>query len=249
VKLPKNVENETFDSLQNKEESFSKIQRLKRHVEVIGGIDPETPKEFSEINERYEFLYNESHDLKNSINSLSTVVKELNIIIEKQFNNSFSNINKYFDKYFQVLFCGGSAKILKVEKTQTKYDEGGTEEKKQAQDFGIEIHATPPGKKIKNLEVLSGGEKALTAIALLCAIMANNPSPFVVLDEVDASLDESNSIKFANILEELSKNTQFVVITHNRATMEKASVLYGITMESEGVSKLLSIKLEDAQKH
>lgn len=229
----------------NKEEAFSQIQKLKYQIELIGGIDPETPKEYKEINDRYEFLHNESEDLKNSIKSLESIIKELNKIIEKQFDDSFKNINEYFDRYFKILFNGGSAKILKtssINNFDNETDENQTY--KHEKDYNIEIHATPPGKKIKNLEVLSGGEKALTAIALLCAIMANNPSPFVILDEVDAALDESNSIKFANILEELSKNTQFVVITHNRATMEKASVLYGVTMEKEGVSKLLSMKLE-----
>lgn len=235
--------------LENKEEIFNKIQRLKNHIDLIGGIDPETPKEFKEINDRYEFLNNESHDLKSSIQSLESVIKELNKIIENQFNSSFSKINEYFDRYFKILFSGGSAKIIKVDNLINKDDEDEDNFKnKKIKDYNIEIHAIPPGKKIKNLEVLSGGEKALTAIALLCAIMANNPSPFVILDEVDAALDEANSIKFADILYELSEKTQFVVITHNRATMEKASVLYGITMEDKGISKLLSMKLEDTKK-
>lgn len=110
---------------------------------------------------------------------------------------------------------------------------------------GIDIQATPPGKKLKALNLLSGGERALTSIALVSAIMATNPSPFVVLDEVDAALDEANTMRFANILEELQKLTQFIVVTHNRATMEKADVLYGVTMGDDGVSKLLSVKLED----
>jgi chromosome segregation protein len=110
---------------------------------------------------------------------------------------------------------------------------------------GIDIQATPPGKKLKSLNLLSGGERALTSIALLSAIMAVNPAPFVVLDEVDAALDESNTLRFASILDDLSKNSQFIVVTHNRATMEKADILYGVTMGDDGVSNLLSVKLED----
>ena len=113
---------------------------------------------------------------------------------------------------------------------------------------GIDIKATPPGKKLKNINMLSGGERALTSIALICAIIHNNPSPFVILDEVDAALDESNSIRFAAIIEKLSKKTQFVLITHNRATMEQAHTLYGVTMGDDGVSKLLSINMADAEK-
>jgi chromosome segregation ATPase len=112
---------------------------------------------------------------------------------------------------------------------------------------GIEIQATPPGKKIKSIAMLSGGERALTAIALICAIISSNPSPFVVLDEVDASLDEANSERLAKILDELSHKTQFIVITHNRASMRKANVLYGITMGDDGVSKLLSVKLDEVK--
>jgi chromosome segregation protein len=111
--------------------------------------------------------------------------------------------------------------------------------------LGIDIYATPPGKKLKSLNLLSGGERALTSLALVSAIMATNPAPFVVLDEVDAALDEANTIRFANILDELAKLTQFIVITHNRATMEKADVLYGVTMGEEGTSKVLSVKLEN----
>lgn len=112
---------------------------------------------------------------------------------------------------------------------------------------GIEIQATPPGKKIKSISMLSGGERALTAIALICAIINSNPSPFVVLDEVDAALDEANSERLAKILDELSHKTQFIVITHNRASMRRANILYGVTMGDDGVSKLLSIKLEEAK--
>ena len=114
---------------------------------------------------------------------------------------------------------------------------------------GVEIYATPPGKRLKSVHMLSGGERALTSIALICAILASNPSPFVVLDEVDAALDEANSLRFAEILEALSRKAQFIVITHNRATMEKARMLYGVTMGDDGVSQVLSLRLEEAAEH
>jgi chromosome segregation protein len=235
----------------NHEEFFKNIQRLRYQLEQIGGIDPEIAKEHKETEERFEFLNNQSEDLRQSSASLREVIKELNEIIETQFNEAFVKINENFNRYFGILFNGGAAKITKTavkkEESENEIPDADTKIEKE-KNYTIEIQATPPGKKIKNLEMLSGGEKALTAIALLCAIMANNPSPFVILDEVDAALDESNTIKFANILAELSKNTQFVVITHNRATMEKASILYGVTMEVEGISKLLSIKLEEGEQ-
>ena len=135
-------------------------------------------------------------------------------------------------------------KQIQIQKTELKEDAESNEEGKMVS--GIEIFATPPRKKIQNIAMLSGGEKTLISIALISAIISNNPSPFVVLDEVDAALDESNSIRFAKILDELSDKTQFIVITHNRATMAKAKIIYGVTMGEDGVSKLLSINLEKA---
>jgi chromosome segregation protein len=234
----------------NRDEIFRNIQRLRYQLEQIGGIDPEVAKEHEETEERFEFLNNQSEDLKQSSASLREVIKELNEIIETQFNESFAKINENFNRYFGILFNGGTARIIKtaVKNEEEPEAQNADEKMERGKNYIIEIQATPPGKKIKNLEMLSGGEKALTAIALLCAIMANNPSPFVILDEVDAALDEANTIKFANILAELSKNTQFVVITHNRATMEKASILYGVTMEIEGISKLLSVRLDEGEQ-
>ncbi|MDP2709043.1 MAG: AAA family ATPase, partial [bacterium] len=182
-----------------------------------------------------------------------------------------------FEEYFKILFNGGSAKIVKVltedllenkitEKGETDVSEPTAEAEALEDKFaanlkrikylqkynatglaGIEILATPPGKKIKSITMLSGGERALTAIGLICAIISCNPAPFVVLDEVDASLDEANSERLAKILNDLSHKTQFIVITHNRASMRRANVLYGVTMEESGVSKLLSIKLDEAK--
>jgi chromosome segregation protein len=164
-----------------------------------------------------------------------------------------------------VLFNGGNAKVIKVleEKKEEEEPEGAQKSEPETMDdlkkikflqkhnatglAGVEIQATPPGKKIKSISMLSGGERALTAIAMICAIINSNPSPFVVLDEVDAALDEANSERLAKILDELSHRTQFIAITHNRATMRRANILYGVTMGDDGISKLLSIKLDDVK--
>ncbi len=250
------------------ENLWSDIQKLKHQLELIGGIDEETVAEYKETKERYDFLTTQSEDLKNAITALEKVIEELDETIQKQFMYSFNQINKEFEKYFKVLFNGGKASLVIQKGEQEKeknLDEEETDEIQEEESIcervkrlkksklaqmisGIEVQASPPGKKLRNISMLSGGERALTSIALICAIISNNPAPFVVLDEVDAALDESNSIRFAEIIDELSKKTQFIVITHNRYTMEKSDVLYGVTMGDDGVSQLLSIKLEEAAK-
>jgi chromosome segregation protein len=249
--------------------AMEKIDALKRQIEQIGGIDPEIEKEYIETKERYDFLSGQSHDLTDAIGSLEKVIKELDGIIKERFDKEFKNISAKFEEYFKILFNGGSAKIVKVmtddgKKTSPEDEEQPVaDEKTLVADLksikflqkynatglaGIEIQACPPGKKIKSITMLSGGERALTTIALICAIISCNPSPFVVLDEVDAALDEANSERLAKILDDLSLKTQFIAITHNRATMRRANVLYGITMGSDGVSRLLSIKLDEAKE-
>jgi len=253
-----------------------KIQALKRQLDQIGGIDAEVEKEYQETKERYDFLSSQTSDLENTILSLEKIIEELDLIIKERFDKEFKEISAKFEEYFKILFNGGVAKIIKVMESDLEEEEedsatpkgeaeGEKTEKADPQTAstlkkikflqkhnatglaGIEIQATPPGKKIKTVAMLSGGERALTAIALICAIINVNPSPFVVLDEVDAALDESNSERLAKILDDLSHKTQFIVITHNRASMRRANVLYGITMGDDGVSKLLSIKLEEGE--
>ncbi|MDD5567058.1 MAG: AAA family ATPase [Patescibacteria group bacterium] len=245
---------------------LDKIHQLKHQLELTGGIDENVTGEYSQTNERYTFLKTQSDDLNKAIASLEQAITDLDETIKRQFDESFQKISKEFTKYFKMLFRGGNAKlilqktdILAEEESDDDSEDEEAEEKEEAPEpepkkvvgkivSGIEIQATPPGKRLSNVNVLSGGEKALTSIALICAIIAHNPSPFVVLDEVDAALDESNSIKFSSILDELSHKTQFITITHNRATMTKANILYGVTMQSDGVSKLLSVKMEEAEE-
>ncbi|HBR80684.1 TPA: hypothetical protein DEA21_03530 [Candidatus Uhrbacteria bacterium] len=251
------------------ENLYPEIQRLRYQLELIGGIDPETIKEYEETNERFTFLSGQVEDLEKAIRDTEKIIDELDDKIKDQSDEAFKKINREFQRFFKILFDGGNCELIKLTVedlaependvaldralTETAETEQEKEEKKIEPLFkerkdrviGIDIQATPPGKKLKSLNLLSGGERALTSIALVSAIMATNPAPFVVLDEVDAALDEANTVRFAAILEELAKLTQFIVITHNRATMEKADVLYGVTMGEEGTSKILSVHLEN----
>lgn len=242
-------------------------QHLKQ-LQLIGGIDETVTQEYQETNERWEFLSKQAEDLQQGITSLEHAIGELDEIITKKFDAAFKKINEEFNTYFRTLFRGGRAELVLV-KEVIRNDDDITEaeaamaeangesvtpvEPKPKKDeekviTGIDIKATPPGKKLQSIAVLSGGERALTSIALLCAIISNNPSPFVVLDEVDAALDEANSQRFAAILDQLAHKTQFVTISHNRATMEKASILYGVTMGNDGVSQLLSVKMDEVEE-
>jgi len=242
---------EKIDAIKSKEE----ILRLKSHLAIIGGIDEEVIEEYKEVNERYNFLKEQSEDLTTAIGHLEKIIKDLEESISSQFDQVFKNINKSFGDYFRKLFNGGKAELT-LDIQELRIEEGGTdennevlsEEPKTKKQYGIEIKALPPGKKLSSINMLSGGEKALTSIALVCAIIANNPSPFVVLDEVDAALDEANSVRFSEILAELSTRTQFIAISHNRATMAQAKIIYGVTMDDNGVSRLLSVNFEEADE-
>lgn len=238
-------------------ELLPRIQKLKYQLEQIGGIDPEVIREHAETSERHEFLTTQIADLRTALRELEQVIEELDETIDRQFHGAFRRIAEEFERYFRILFGGGVARLERKkieEEAVQQQEEGVAEEKKEepglherlkAQKFSIEISASPPGKRVKSLQTLSGGERALTAIALICAIISVTPSPFVVMDEVDAALDESNSIRFAAIVAELSAKTQCIIITHNRATMEKARIMYGVTMDEDGSSRILSVKFEE----
>lgn len=255
--------------------SEREIERLKHQIELIGGIDEGVQEEYSETSERFEKLSTQVEDLIAAIADLEKAIAELDITIKREFNRAFEKINKEFGKYFKALFEGGRAELVLVkeeprteEPDENEDDEDGEEEEddvmpKSGKDgsvsdgktgpvekivTGVDIRAVPPGKRVSTINMLSGGERALTSIALLSAIIATNPSPFVFLDEVDAALDEANSQRFARIIKDLSKTTQFIAVTHNRATMEMADILYGVTMGKDGVSKLLSVKMEEVDK-
>ncbi len=227
-------------------ESHMRLQKLRSQLEWIGGIDPETVKEHAETKERFEFLSKQVEDLRQGILGLETVVEELDDTIRGRSATAFRKLDKEFGVYFKKLFGGGEASLVEVQPEPEVDEEGNVlSTPKEGEVAGIDIVATPLGKRAKAIALLSGGERALTSIALICAIMATNPSPFVVLDEVDAALDEANSRKFAEIIGTLADKTQFVVVTHNRATMTQANVLYGVTMGDDGVSQLLSVNFEE----
>ncbi len=236
------------------EETFEHLHRLKTQLEIIGSIDPEIIKEHLETKERHDFLKTQIDDLRGAASDLENGLAQLDQLIEERAEASFRTLNQEFGRYFKILFGGGHASLAKL-KPAEEDEEAGEINESAVQKFnlkkeytGIEINATPPGKRIKSINMLSGGERALTAIALICAIISQNPSPFIVLDEVDAALDESNSLRFASIVDELAGRTQFIIITHNRATMEKADVLYGVTMGEDGISRVLSLRLEEVDK-
>jgi chromosome segregation protein len=233
------------------ESLMPRLSKLRAQLEWIGGIDPETLKEHQETKTRYEELNHQTQDLSQAISSLEIIIKELDQTIAERSAASFRSLNAQFEIYFKRLFGGGDAKLVEVF-PEPEFNEQGEiikEVDDKAARVGIDILATPPGKRLKAIALLSGGERALVSIALICAIMATNPSPFVVLDEVDAALDESNSSKFAEIVSALADRTQFIIVTHNRATMSSAHILYGVTMGVDGVSQLLSVKLQDVIKH
>jgi len=235
------------------------VGRLKILSEQIGAIDPMIIDEYEETQKRFDFLTSQSADLENAIVSLSEIIKEMDEKIKDSFEETLQKVNEEFSKYFRIIFGGGSAELSKTKiesrrsaKEVVENEEGVesseenvlADEPQERREVGLEIKACPPGKKINNLSMLSGGERALTSQALLFAIIANNPPPFAVLDEVEAALDEANSRRLGRILQELAHHTQFVLISHNRETMRQASFLYGITMGADGISKVLSVKLD-----
>ncbi|PJA47255.1 hypothetical protein CO172_02415 [Candidatus Uhrbacteria bacterium CG_4_9_14_3_um_filter_36_7] len=238
-----------FIDLVDLERTHEMIQRLHSKLELIGGFDPEILVEYNETNERFQFLESQLEDLKKAFETTQKLIRELDEEIHARSEKAFQKINESFQHYFQILFSGGKSRLVKMTQAELEEDQEDLDKTGYLQSgdevLGIEIEATPPGKRLKSLALLSGGEKALTSLALLSAILTVNPCPFVILDEVDASLDEANTLRFANILQELQKLSQFIVITHNRATMEKADILYGVTMDNDGVSRLFSVKLEE----
>ncbi|MBI3671338.1 AAA family ATPase [Candidatus Azambacteria bacterium] len=219
------------------------IERIKIKLETVELIDISVVSEYEETKERVEFLKKEAGDLNAAIASLNSTILKLNSEIEEIFKKSFSSISKNFNKYFSILFNGGSARLEMVR--EEKGDEDVGEEKKESV-LGVDVFVSLPRKKVESLSVLSGGERTLSSLALLFALVSTSPPPFLVLDEVDAPLDEANAGRFLKILDDLKDHTQFVIITHNRETMRKADILYGVAMQEDGVSKLLSLKFEDA---
>ncbi len=262
--------------LENRQEQYlptqldgvkAEIEKLQYRLSLIGGIDEEVLTEYEQVEARYGGLSSQLTDLKKGARDIEELIAELDTIMKKKHKAAFSKIKEEFARYFAILFEGGKADLVEVYEDEEKVEAenpvaGEVAEMEEASEeveeptrkkavkilAGIEVVAIPPGKKIKNIAALSGGERTLTSIALVSAILHTNPPPFVFLDEVEAALDEANTVRFNTILQELSLKSQFILITHNRATMHAADVLYGVTMGNDGVSKLLSVKLQEAQK-
>ncbi len=225
------LRNEEMDDLPAMKKDIS---RLKDEIRKLGDVNVNAIEDYKNLMERYTFLKTQHDDLVEAEQTLLGIIEELDTSMRKQFNEKFAEINREFDKVFKELFGGGKGTLELIE------DEDVLE-------AGIRIIAQPPGKKLVNMMQMSGGEKSLTAICLLFAIQNLKPSPFCLLDEIEAALDENNVARFAKYLHKLTKNTQFIVITHRRGTMEKADRLYGITMEEKGISTLVSVNLIDKE--
>ncbi len=226
------------------------LEKLKIRLEELGiGATEDVVKEFNEAKERDAFLAHEIADLEASIIKLRELIAELDGKLEEQFVVGIKKISFEFNRFFTLMFGGGEAELLTVV-TKTRgadeelFEEG--EEVEEKKEDGIELVAKLPNKRVKGLEMLSGGERALTSIALIFAMSQVNPPPFIILDETDAALDEANSRRYGDMIEELAKKSQLILITHNRETMSRAGILYGVTMGGDGISKLLSVKLDEA---
>ncbi len=195
----------------------------------MGPVNLVAIEEHKELQERYDFLTSQQQDLLDAKESLHKAINRINRTTRKLFIETFEKIKAYFKEYFRLLFGGGTADIYLIDQADIL-------------ESGIEIIVCPPGKKLQSISLLSGGEKALTSIALLFALFKVKPSPFCILDEVDAPLDEANIDRFSRILQEFLSASQFIIITHNKKTISIADVLYGITMEKSGISKIVSVK-------
>jgi chromosome segregation protein len=231
------------------------IERIKIKIEDIGGGGgSDVLNEYEEKVARDQFLAKELVDLENAIAELRGLIRELRETIDREFKTGVEKINKQFNEFFGLMFGGGGAflSIVVEHKRPSKDDEEQEVPVDTGEEFqferGIEINVSLPHKKVKELAMLSGGERSLTSIALLFAMSQVNPPPFLVLDETDAALDEANSRRYGDMIENLSKYSQLIVVTHNRETMSRAKVLYGVTIGADGGSKLLSIKFDDAIK-
>ena len=210
----------------------AEIETLRGRLRWLGNVNPDAAAEFAEIEERYSALSMQIADLEGAEQRMLAAEAELSALIRERFADAFTNVDKHFRRYFQVMFRGGNGRLLLTDEEDWE-------------NTGVEIQAQPPGKRLDNLAMLSGGERSLTAIALLFAMLEAHPAPFCVLDEVDAALDEANVVRFVSALHSLRERTEFVVITHNRRTIEQADTIYGITMGADSVSRVLSVRLAD----
>ena len=225
---PNNAEN--YEKPQNVQTTQKIVNNLRNEIKNLGSVNIDSIEEYKNLKDRYDFMSEQRLDLENTMSQLRKVISDMTQIMKEQFKEKFTVINKNFSEVFAELFGGGKAELI-------------LEDENNILECGIEITVQPPGKKLKSMTLLSGGEKAFTAIALLFAILKINPAPFCVLDEIEAALDDVNVFRYAEYLKKFAQDTQFLVITHRKGTMEVADTVYGVTMEESGISKLLSMKL------
>ena len=224
---------ETIPDVEAIGEAERLYEEVRARIEALGPVNAQAMEEFQEASQRQEFLSVQRQDLLDSIRDTEKAIADIDIVSRQKFAEAFERINQNFREAFQTLFGGGTGEMRLTDESNLA-------------DSGIDIVASPPGKKLQNVLLLSGGEKALAAVALLMAIFRYQPSPFCILDEVDAPLDEANIERLTRLLREMSTETQFIVITHSKKTMESASAMYGVTMQEPGVSKLVSVKFQHA---
>ncbi len=225
---PNNVEE--YKKPENIQQTTKQVNSLRNEIKDLGSINIDSIEEYKQTKQRYDFMCEQRLDLEDGAAKLRKIIQDMTITMKEQFESQFKIINKNFGEVFKELFGGGKAELILTDEENIL-------------ECGIEIQIQPPGKKLQNMTLLSGGEKAFTAIALLFAILKMNPSPFCVLDEIEAALDDVNVYRFADYIKKFANETQFLVITHRKGTMEAADTVYGITMQESGISKLLSMKL------
>ena len=214
----------------------ARIAELRGQIRALGPVNEQAPADYGESRERYDFLKGQVDDLQGSEQTLLSAIDELESNIRERLKTTFAVVDREFQRYFEAFFAGGHARL-----SLTQPDDYA--------NSGIEIVAQPPGKRVSTLAMLSGGERALTALALLLSLLEAHPSPVCVLDEVDAALDETNVGRFVEALRALEKKTQFIVITHNPRTIEAADAIYGVSMGADNTSRVLSLRLDDVEKN
>ncbi len=210
------------------------LRSLNESLNAMGAVNLAAPEEYAALTERIDFLKSQSEDLQKAVDDLKETIKDINIESRRRFREMFDRVNENFMNVFSSLFEGGEAKLVLTESEDLL-------------NAGVDIVAQPPGKKLQNINLLSGGEKALTAISLIFAIFLVKPSPFCLLDEVDAPLDDVNVVRFNRLITGLSYDSQFIIVTHNKKTMEIGDLLYGVTMEEPGISKTVSVEFKEAE--
>lgn len=220
-----------YEKPENVANTQRRVNNLRADINNLGSVNIDAIKEYENLKSRYDFMCEQRLDLENTMSKLQEVIQDMTKTMKQQFKEQFEIINKNFGEVFRELFGGGKAEVILTDENNIL-------------ECGIDIEVQPPGKKLQNMLLLSGGERAFTAIALLFAILKINPAPFCVLDEIEAALDDVNVYRYADYLKKFSKDTQFLIITHRKGTMEAADTVYGVTMEEKGISKLLSMKLK-----